>query len=580
MDDTAPEATYSTASEFNAVTSITCSLNKFSGTEYAAISTNDRWFDGFATEVISTSNGTFHTNSLAVKGDIFVTWTGGAPTALQIWPGAIMQHSDGSEASPSPVTDPCTLTVSQKAGGTWQEIWSGSIARAYWTTPQTKDIDIVITGGTTEFKFNFSKRTVIRGLTLIGQGARQVFKDDNIAAGTITGIQERLTVGDTGMDCRVMDLFQQRLVMASSDNLPFSMWFSNVGDLYNFYANRPQTDSDAFSVTIPATKASKILHIVSGKWLTLFTESGEYVCDPGAEGLSYRSISIKQVSSVGIHPNVEPIQTEDRMVFVAHDGRSVYEMRYDLQQDSVIPVDRSILAYHLTEGATIIKAAYQRFPDSVIWFLLSDGTLLSLTFTPDQDVIAWARHTIGQPAGFTGTLKLVNIFALGSVRTSSGSETTSDIMLQFEVFSGTTRQASTYIERMRPNICTDSPSASAARCSDHIGIPNPPAVSAKVVTLRPESPDFNTMGLPKNVQDVTLRVRRTHTISVKPVDASLSALTKVAGSSGTDTATLFSGDVKIAPKGYINGNGQLEIASTNALPCELLSMVCSLEVSQ
>jgi hypothetical protein len=583
LDNTAPEATPGTSADY-LTTAITCAWNSFSGAESTAISTTERYESFTENELVtvSSSNGTFHTNSLIVRGTIYVTWPGGAPAALQIWPGAIMQHADGTPAT-SPTLDAATSVVlSQKnTSGAWTQIGSWNVPKSYYLDPVTRDINTTVANPTNEFKLYFAERTIIRGLALVGSGVQQVFKDDNIAAGSITGIQTRLQVGDSDMSCRVMDIWEQRLVMASSTSLPFTLWFSVAGDLYNFYTNRPQTDSDAFSATIPATKASKILHMVSGRWLTIFTESGEFVCDSsGSEGFSYRSISIKRVSSVGIHPDVEPVATEDRIVFVAHDGRSVYEMRYDISQDSVIPIDRSILAYHLTEGATIVKAAYQRFPDSVVWFLLSDGTMLSMTFMPDQDVIAWARHTIAQPSGFTGTLKLVDIFAIGSVSSATGVETTSDIILQFEVFSGTTRQTKTYLERMRPNICTDAPANDAARCSDHIGIPNPPNVSAKLVTLRPESPDFNTQGLPKNVQHVTIRVRRTHTLSVKPTSDSLAAISTTPGATGVSNTTLFTGDMKVTPRGYVNDDGQLEITSTNNMPCELLSMVFRTEVQQ
>lgn len=582
LDDTAPEAAYSTSILYS-TTEITCAWNENTGTEFVGIDTQAR-YDSFIEDelvTVASSNGSFHKNSMIVKGSIFFTWEGGSPAALMIWPNAIMQHSDGSPASAPPLSA-STITLYQLGSDnvTWHQLGTWPAKVGYWAGPATLAIPTTISGKN-EFKIAFSDQTVFRGLALAGEGKRLVYKDDNIASGSITGIQEKLTVGDSGMDCRVMDIWEQRLVMASSDALPFTVWFSAVGDLYNFNANRPQVDSDAFSATIAATKASKILHIVSEKRLIFFTESGEFVCDAAGAGFSSRTISIKRISSVGIHPDVEPVQTEDRMVFVAHDGRSVYEMRYDLAQDSVIPVDRSVLAFHLTENATIIKAAYQRFPDSVVWFLLSDGTLLSMTFMPEQEVIAWARHSIAQPANFTGTLKLVDIFSTGAVTTGSGMEPTSELMMKFEVYSGSplARQSHTYLERMRPHICQDSPALDAARCSDHVGLANPPDVAAKLITLRPESPDLNTQGLTKCVGDVCLRVRRTHTFTIRPSVAGMNAMSKSVGVTGATNVSLFSGDVKILPRGYFGPDGQLEIASTNAMPCEILSLVCKLEVS-
>jgi hypothetical protein len=43
--------------------------------------------------------------------------------------------------------------------------------------------------------------------------------------------------------------------------------------------------------------------------------------------------------------------------------------------------------------------AYQRKPEDILWATLSDGTLISMTYDPEQDVVAWARHPL--PTGDT-----------------------------------------------------------------------------------------------------------------------------------------------------------------------------------
>lgn len=599
LEPSAPEATYSQTGDYNDGTAydITCEFNPSNATSDMVINSAGRYTDyvNDTKSTVSVTIGGYHKNSIIIddNGALLFTWGATAattsPVSLRLWTGALLRRSGGLIAGASPgLGDASVVKLYQKnTGGAYIEIGKWDVWMTYRDDPINLTVDTPLaTGGTNQYKLKFAnpstKACVIRGIALVGTSAAQTFKDDNILAGTITGIQTALTVGDTNMDCRTMDVWQQRLVMASSTNLPFTVWLSTVGDLYNFYVNRPQVDSDAFSVTIPATKASKILHLVSGKWLTLFTESGEFVMNAGADGLSYRTVNIHQVSSVGIHPDIEPVQTEDRVIFVAHDGRSVYEMRYDLSQDSVIPIDRSILACHLTESATIVKAAYQRFPDSVAWFLLSDGTMLSMTFVPDQEVTAWARHTIAQPAGYAaGTLKCVDMFATGAILSKTGCEPTSEIMLQFDVFDANlVRQNKTVIERMRPNINTDTPTNLNARCSDHVGIANPPNVAAKLITLRPESPDFNTQGLKKSIMDVTVRARRTYSFTVVSSVAGMTAVSKVIGSLGTSTTTLATTDAKVAPRGYFNDDGQMEIASSDGKPCEILSLVAVLEVQQ
>ena len=43
--------------------------------------------------------------------------------------------------------------------------------------------------------------------------------------------------------------------------------------------------------------------------------------------------------------------------------------------------------------------AYQKNPESIIWLRLNDGTLLSCTYEPKENVKAWAKHLLGPTEG-------------------------------------------------------------------------------------------------------------------------------------------------------------------------------------
>jgi hypothetical protein len=53
------------------------------------------------------------------------------------------------------------------------------------------------------------------------------------------------------------------------------------------------------------------------------------------------------------------------------------------------------LAEHLTAGGGITTMAYQKNPDSLIWCTLANGDLISCSYEPDQNVVAWAIHPVG-----------------------------------------------------------------------------------------------------------------------------------------------------------------------------------------
>ena len=495
-------------------------------------------------------------------GSSTVKWTDGTPVEMP--PAEYVTanlHAGNSDS------DPVVATFN---------IGTGFIKQQKLTFDYPDGVD-----ATTAYYLKFSKAVRIRGISCSSINSALSFVDDNILPGAVTGQQDMLNVGDNNMDCAIFDVYEQRTVFASSRDLPFSLWFSVVGDLYNFYAFRPQADDDAFTVTIPAKKASKILHILASKELMLFTEDGVYVVDAeGGNGFSYRTVRMRKICNATASSAVAPIQTDGKTIFVGEDGRTVYELKYDLMADAITPSDKSVLSYHLTETAQIVKIAYQRFPDSVIWFLLDDGNLASMTYMPEHEVYAWSHHSMAATSKFQ---KIVDIVEVGSLVTGDGVETTSDILLVYHTFTTagqTVKAAKTIVERLRPNICDDvlELGADNNECVDHLNDPestDEAAVEATMTTLRPESPEINTQGVPKRVVDVCLRLRRSGAVSVKPFDPELSAIT---GGGATEdavagTLALFSGDLKIMPKGYINGDGQIQIASADSKPCEILSAV-------
>lgn len=465
-----------------------------------------------------------------------------------------------------------TVAATLYAVGTTNQIVASFNVNAGFIDKQTLKIEYPAgVSPQTTYWLVFAEPIWMRGLRATAINTTLEFVDDNVIPGEVTGHQEMLVVGDVNMDCDQFEVFEQRSLYASSHDMPFTLWFSAVGDLFNFYAKRPQADDDAFSVTIPARRASKIRHVLAGKELLLFTEDGVYLLDhEGGVGLSYRTVRMRRICNAAADSNVQPIQVDDKTIFVGEDGRTVYELKYDLMDDAIRPSDRSVLAYHMTEQSRIVKMAHQRFPDSVVWFLLDDGTLISMTYMPEHEVYAWSHHVV--PSAGTG-MKIVDIADVGSLKTGSGIETTSDVLLVYE---GGTK---TIVERMLPNACSDEIDLgddSASR-TDHVGGTNPASVTAKLITLRPESPEVNTQGVPKRVVDVCLRVRRAGKLSVKPYEPSLPAMSLDKTTTAANVLTLFSGDLKIMPRGYISGDGQLQIESADSRPCEILSAVFTME---
>ena len=174
---------------------------------------------------------------------------------------------------------------------------------------------------------------------------------------------------------------------------PMTLWFSSIGNLYSFYANRPAADDDPFSPTLMSTGPSFI------RWLTpyqkamiAFTDAGIFaIAGSMTEGFSASTCQINKLSNLSVSQEIEPIETEAGLIFVAADNKTLYSMSYDIQTDATRPIHRMLMVKHLTRATHFTSIALQQFPDQVIWCGLSDGTFASFTFEKDEDVFAWSR---------------------------------------------------------------------------------------------------------------------------------------------------------------------------------------------
>lgn len=545
------------------------------GTEYAASTTNiaSAWKN--SPDDIDSATGK-HVNAAIVNGALAFVMKSTSPLlALRIHFGAKLVPGAGGSAVAVGTSGVTTITLKSAIG---DEIASWQVGSAYAegdvllsiVEPQSVSTALY----TLDFDNEYDDAVVVRGIVPVQDSATQTYTDTNIEPTQITGLQEHLTVGDTGMDCALCEVWQQRLVFAASQGNPFTLWFSAVGNILGFYAMRPQTMQDGFSISIPPVAATRILHMYSGQWLMLFTEAGEYLCSSGDQAFGFATASIHKISSVVSSESVRPIDTASTLLFAGADNRSVFSMRYDLAQDNVVPIDLSIFTRHLTENRKIVRMAYQRYPDSVAWCLLDDGTLLSITWQPDQEVLAWARHDFGGDGG----LVLKDIVSYATVREVADCDTISEMLLVWE---HPAEPGTVWIERMRAQTCVDAPTVETAMCVDHAGYeeadypngnPVEALVDAEIETLRPESQNFNTMGLEKTILGCTVRFRRSGAFSIRPLRGGLGEVNGGGVTIEDTRVSLVTDDVKILPRSFYNGGGEMVVRSADAYPCEIQSI--------
>jgi hypothetical protein len=260
-----------------------------------------------------------------------------------------------------------------------------------------------------------------------------------LATASITGSP---TPGLSGSNNRpsVVTFFEQRLVFGNTNNNPQTLWFSKNGDYLNFTVGTAA--DDALIYTIASNQVNAIRYLSATRVLTLGTSGGEYVVTATSDGpVTPTTTLIRKYSNYGTAP-IEPVQVADVTLFLQRGNRKIREFKYvgDINADAYQAPDMSILAEHITEGG-ITQFAYQQEPDSVIWMVRADGTLVGMTYRREEQVVAFHKHVIG---GSFGEGQAV-VESVATLPTDTGEDEL--YMVVKRTINGVTKR---YIELMKP----------------------------------------------------------------------------------------------------------------------------------
>ena len=225
----------------------------------------------------------------------------------------------------------------------------------------------------------------------------------NASAGTATVDWRLGTWSDTTGWPTSVTFYQDRLIMAGASGTPdrFDMsktgGYSDTGVLFApSDADGTVADDNAVTGTLQSGQVNQIQWMASdGKGLLIGTSAQEWIIRSSETNAALTPSNAKAdpVSSIG-SAHIKGIQADASITFVQRARRKVYDLPYLFETDSLKPRDLTLAAEHIT-STQVTDMAYQQEPVNVIWAVRNDGTLIGLTYYPDQGVFGWARHIIG-----------------------------------------------------------------------------------------------------------------------------------------------------------------------------------------
>jgi len=188
--------------------------------------------------------------------------------------------------------------------------------------------------------------------------------------------------------------FQQRLLFGGNYLRRQTIWCSRAGDFSHFgQLGATLVDADAITFTLDSGYQNQIQWMAAVKSLHVGTIGNEWTVKGNNQTAITPGGVLAESPTNNGSEKVKPIRVGLTTMFVELHGRLINEFVYDYTYDSFKTTDITVLAPHLTEDYSIKSWAYQQTPDSVVWAVREDGTMLGLTYQRQHNVVAWHQHT-------------------------------------------------------------------------------------------------------------------------------------------------------------------------------------------
>ena len=275
----------------------------------------------------------------------------------------------------SPVT---TMTPSAAAVG---QVITLTGSGNCWRTSDVGNY-VEISGGVVQI-LSYTSATVVRGIVLSSLST---------TTGTLNWVLVSPIWNSTNGYPRCVAFHQQRLVYASSEAYPLTVWASESDDITSFAVT--STDASALNLDLQFEGNSLINSIISARDLIIIGDSGEGSLG-GAQGagLTATNATFVKRSTYGGRARM-PISAAGKVVFIQGGGKKLPAYGYDFSTDTYRGEDLLFLAEHLGYDG-LNEIAYAEDPVQRIWACDDAGAMIVGNYDPTQSVMGWSRVNVG-----------------------------------------------------------------------------------------------------------------------------------------------------------------------------------------
>jgi len=199
------------------------------------------------------------------------------------------------------------------------------------------------------------------------------------------------TFNSTGDYPSAICFYQERMILAATDNNPQTIWGSKNGDYTDFTLGT--SASDAFEFLVAMEPKQRIIWVLANRFDIFFgTNLGEWKLTSS----SGAAVNPTDMHSVYNSPfgsaNFRALLINEDVFFVQRAKRKIRNYIYSNSIQGYQSADLTFKSDDITEG--IVRwITLQHEPFTILWAVLENGEIAVLSYERDYGVVAWSKRT-------------------------------------------------------------------------------------------------------------------------------------------------------------------------------------------
>ena len=212
-------------------------------------------------------------------------------------------------------------------------------------------------------------------------GVQQVVEEDNEVKRSWPGVSGR---------------YAQRTILGGYEHIPAELKFSSPGRVLDFFTSIPGQDTDSFTRELASRRGTEVRHLLESSGLLVLTSSGEWSIAGSQGTLTPSTAQASAVSYIG-SSHVPPIVLDDRVLFVNRPGTRIYSVQQEQELGRLDVQEITTLARTLFDDPYGVPEPVRGMAwsdDERLLLMITASKLLSCTYIPEGNLVAFAEHTI------------------------------------------------------------------------------------------------------------------------------------------------------------------------------------------